>query len=126
MKGPENTRYRDFLKSDDYDRYRLDISRKKRKLDKRIIARLRRTTRHELGASQTSAAQYALELMYGIDPKTRIVGKAAGGQLWSRIVVRGRKVAHISQMRLGETITSRKLSLNDLNGRIVLWRSFSM
>ena len=126
MKGPQEKLYGEFLESGDYDLHRQEITKKRQKLDKRTIARLRMATRNGIRTSQTSAAEHALELMYGIDPKCSVVGKASGGQLWSRVVSRERKKANISHMRLGEAISNRELSVSDLNGKVVLWRSFSL
>jgi outer membrane protein assembly factor BamB len=126
MKGAPEQPYKDFLRSDDYVRFRREIQKSRKKLDERTITRLRAAARSGVKQSQTPAAEQAFELIHGIDPNWRFVGGSAERQLWRAVVRRGREKASISQMKLGEAISNHDLSLEDLKGKVVLWRSFSL
>lgn len=122
--GPRED-YRRFVESKKYAATRARLMREREELDARAAKRALDAAMKALGEQREADAEALLDFVSRVhaDVARRLAGNAK--RVWKRVRDR-HAAAGLARLELGETTSRIDVSLDDLEGKVVLWRSKSL
>jgi len=114
--------YKSFWKSDAYKTACVDLKRRELKVRNEAIQNYLELARR-VEKDDAKLADAAFRLAFDVDPKSRALGSRAGAERMEKL---RRQRPGLAALQLGESVVGKPTDLKKLEGKVVLWRSFSL
>jgi len=111
-----------FWKSRDYDAVLADLRRREARLQAKLVGQYLKLAA-DVKNDDPTIAEAAFRAAFAIAPKSRALRTGAGSE---RLTTYLRERPGLEALELGETVVGKPTDVADLQGKVVLWRSFSL
>ena len=123
---PRKQEYQQFLNSRRYAEERGRILRAEAELKGECFEKFLALARQALGSPDEELASIALTDALALNSEDPRLQRTAGKKRLEKVREERAQESGLARLNLGETILGRPLSVADLRGKVVVWRSFSL
>ena len=126
MKGKAKDAFKAFVASKPYESARRQLRRDERRLARGAAAHAAALARENLAREDRDRARRSLELVYAIEPGFSKIRPLALRKLWDEVREAERGRSSLARLEIGAPISDHQITIDDLEGKVVLWRSTSL